>query len=336
MSQRKIETIRRFFSKSYNNNDLKNLFLWHNSEKGISEITDSIDESWRSFKYDESRINVDSAKMLMTIKNGIRHNKTIRIKNNFKKLLPYAAVITLIIGFVAVFSSRNVYQEQPDVNLFASVITENGQRSKVILPDSSIVWLNSGTTLSYNYSLEDKRSVILHGQGFFQVSRNEQRPFVVQCGEIRVNVLGTRFDVNAYPENDKISVVLESGKVELNHSQHTLNYKLIPGEKADYDIEKKQLSVENIDVEKYTSWKDGKLIFKNDPMKLVLEELERWYNIKIEVKDQEVYNSIFTGTVNNEGYPQIFKLIEYSCPVHYELVNNLNPEEIPKIIITKK
>ena len=335
MSQRKIKVLRNFFSKSYNDDDLKKLFLWFNSEKGHDEIADVMDSEWRFLKSEDVQISMDSVKMLTNIQNGIRRNKTIQIKNNLIKILPYAAVLAVIIGISVLFYLNNKSSKSYS-DFYTSVITENGQRSKVVLPDSSIVWLNSGTTLSYNYSLDDVRSVILSGQGFFQVTRNENKPFVVQCGEISVKVLGTKFDVKAYPVNDKISVVLESGSVELKHSQCLLDYVLKPGEKADYNIKEKSVKVCDADVKKFTSWKEGKLIFKNDPMKLVIEELERWYNIKVEVKDQEVYNSIFTGTVINEGYPQIFKLIEYSCRVHCEIVNNLNPEEIPKIILTKQ
>ncbi|QGY47796.1 DUF4974 domain-containing protein [Maribellus comscasis] len=335
MSQQKIHVLRKFFTKSYNDNDLKKLFLWFNSEKGHDEIADVMDTKWKSFKSEDVLADMDSVKMLTNIQNRIRRDKTIQIRNNFIKIFPYAAILAVIIGFSVLFYLNNIPSRSRS-DLYTSVITENGQRSKVVLPDSSIVWLNSGTTLSYNYSLDDVRSIILSGQGFFQITRNENKPFVVQCGEINVKVLGTKFDVNAYPVNDKISVVLESGSVVLKHDRCLLNYVLKPGEKADYDITEKNVKVSEVDVKKFTSWKDGKLIFKNDPMKLVIEELERWYNIEIEVEDQEVYNSIFTGTVINESYPQIFKLIEYSCPVNCEIVNNLNPEEIPKIIITKQ
>ncbi len=335
MSQLKIEVIRKFFIKSEGNDDLKKLFLWFNSEKGHKEISNELEQHWKSF---ESGLpgNIDSAKMLRVIKDGIWRNKSTNIKNNVIRLFPYAAAVALIIGFVAIFSVRNNLTKASDDYLYASVITGNGQRSKVVLPDSSIVWLNSGTTLSYNYSLGDKRSVKLSGQAFFQIARDEDRPLVVQCGEIMVKVLGTRFDVSAYPDDEIINVVLESGSVELDHNRYSLNYRLKPGEKADYDVKGRNINILDVDVHKFTSWKDGKLIFRNDPMDYVIEKLERWYNIDIEVKDKEVYSSIFTGTVANEAYPQIFKLIGYSCPVHCEIVHNANHEEIPKIIISKK
>jgi ferric-dicitrate binding protein FerR (iron transport regulator) len=157
---------------------------------------------------------------------------------------------------------------------------------------------------------------------------------VVQCNEIKVEVLGTTFDVSNYPENRNISVVLESGSVKLNDSKQA--YMLKPGEKADYNVNAKSIDIDEVDIQKYTSWKDGRLIFRNDPMEIVIKELARWYNIEIEVKDPEVYNSIFTGSVSNEDYSRIFELIEYTCPVHCEIINNINPDNIPKIILTKQ
>ena len=338
MNSKKIKIIKNFFSKSFTDEELKNLFLWFNSKKGYKEIIDSLDKNWESFEYNDTQMSMDSSKMLRKIKNGIQSEKTIQLKNNFTKFLHYASLIAIIIGFTAIiiYIFNNKPSKKSYSDFYTSIITESGQRSKVVLPDSSIVWLNSSTTLSYNYSFKDKRIIFLNGQAFFQVTRNENRPFLVQCGDIKIKVLGTKFDVNGYPENDKISVVLESGSVLLSQGQGTLNYKLTPGEEADYDICKKDISIHDTDVKKYTSWKDGKLIFRNDPMKLVLKKLERWYNIKIEVKDSEVYNTIFTGTINNESYQQIFKLIEYSCSVNCDIQTNLNSEEIPKIIISNK
>ncbi|MFV0593936.1 MAG: FecR family protein [Draconibacterium sp.] len=335
MNLKKIEIIKRFFSKSYDDDDLMNLFRWFNSEKGNLEITDSLYESWKSFEYnDDLQVHVESAKMFTNIRNAILRNNTQRTTRQIIRLLPYAAVFIVIVGIIAILSSQGELIKFSNPNQYTSIITENGQRSRVVLPDSSIVWLNSGTTLSYNYSLKDRRSVILKGQGFFQVKRNENKPFVVQCDEIKVKVLGTKFDVSNYPENEKICVVLESGSVEVNDSK--ISYMLEPGEKADYSISDNTVNIDKVDIQKYTSWKDGKLIFRNDPMEFVIKELARWYNIEIKVEDPEVYNSIFTGTVINEDYSRIFELIEYSCPVHCEIINNLNPDEIPKIILTKQ
>lgn len=332
------ETIKRFFTQSYSENDLKKLFLWLNSEKGHSEINDSFDNNWNTFQYDNN-IDIDSEKIILNINKRIKNSKPSQIKLNLRRLLPYAAMLVMVIGFV-VFQRVNNKKNQVEpylTNKYTSVIVENGQRSKVVLPDSTIVWLNSGTTLSYsdNFS-QNKRNVILNGQAFFQVAHDKNNPFSVQCNDLIISVLGTKFDVDAYPETGKVSVVLESGKVKLSHKQiSTFNYLMTPGELADYDIVENKINISHPDISRYTSWKDGALIFKNDPMKLVIEKLERWYNVDIHVKDQEVYNSIFTGTIRNESYEQIFRLIEFSCPVNCHIINNSGSVLIPQIIISK-
>jgi len=339
MDSHKIETLKNFLSRSYSETDLKNLFYWFNSRKGHSEISRILDKNWEAFDFD-GNIAVDSEKILANIKNEIRHRKNRGLKNNFKHFLPYAAVFAAILGlvfFLATYTG-SFFRSQNQANSMASVITENGQRSKVILPDSSVVWLNSGSQLSYNSSSFSKnRKVVLNGQAFFQVAKNSQKPFSVESGDLSIRVLGTRFDVEFYPETGKISVALESGKVQLAHRRiESFNYALSPGELAEFDMAANKISISKPDINKYTSWKDGVLLFKNDPMGRVFEKLEKWYNIEIVVEDAEVYKSIFTGTIRNENYEQIFRLIEYSCPVKCRVINSPDPGRIPVIEISGK
>ena len=208
----------------------------------------------------------------------------------------------------------------------------------VVLPDSSTVWLNSGTTLTYRDNLsENKREVILNGQAFFDVAENEDSPFTVQSGDFVVSVTGTSFDVNAYPESGVVSVALESGKVELMHRRIlTFNYTMLPEEVACYNLSKNSMNVTSTDIKRYSSWKDGLLIFRNEPIKTVFDKLTRWFNIDIEVLDNRVYESIFTGTIQYESYEQIFRLIEYSCPLKCRINHNSATDMLPIIFIDKK
>jgi ferric-dicitrate binding protein FerR (iron transport regulator) len=222
-------------------------------------------------------------------------------------------------------------------NTYTTVSTNNGQNSKVLLPDSSVVWINSGTTLSYNtnFAVSD-RTVILTGQAFFQIAKNEQIPLTVKCNELNVKVLGTRFDVSAYPEERNISIVLESGSVELlDTKDKTFAQMLNPGEKAEYNIERNELSISVVDSYNYTSWKDGILIFRDEPMENVFAKLERWYNIDIEVKNEKVNQLIFNATIVNESMGEIFDLIKFSCAISYTIINSKNPKIPMKVIITK-
>lgn len=337
MKSNKKNIIQLFYRKQNSKDELQKLFGWLNSGQGNAELENELEADWNKFEFNDE-IKVDSRKIFHNIEKGIHLRKSAARMLTIKRMLPYAAVLIILIGFQFYF---NLYKSKPGDNIknyYTSVITEEGQRSKVILLDSSIVWLNSSTTLSYHENdLEKERRVHLSGEAFFQVSKNADKPFFVQNEQLIVKVLGTEFDVEAYPETGEINVVLESGSVQLNHAQNeSFSYQLKPGEIAKFDLEQNNLNIAEVDVAKFSSWKNGVLIFQNDPMKEVIERLERWYNVEVEIRDEEVYNSIFTGTITNEGYEQIFRLIDFTCPVKCEIVNKTKSEEKPKIIITKE
>lgn len=219
---------------------------------------------------------------------------------------------------------------------YTTISTTNGQKSKIILPDSSVVWINSGTKLSYNSNFSAfKREIKLQGQAYFQVTKNLNMPLTVFCNNLEVKVLGTTFDLNAYNDNNQIFVVLEYGRIELiNALDKTLIYSMKPGEKAEFDTEYKKLSVRNVNRKEYAIWKDGLLVFKNEKMDLVFKELERWYNIHIEVKDERVKNLVFNATIVNENVEEIFELIRFSCGIKYKIIPSKNPDIPVKVIIS--
>ncbi len=248
-----------------------------------------------------------------------------------------AAVIFLLIGISGFFAylKVGVLDSVEKKRLYTTVTSPAGQNSRIVLPDNSVVWLNSTTTLSYNndYSIKN-REIKLSGQAFFQVERNEKIPLIVKCKGLNVKVLGTRFDVSGYPEDHTVSVVLESGSVELGHEKEkSVDLFLKPGDKAEFDSDSKHLSVNHVDTYRFTSWKDGVVIFKNDPMDKVLEKLERRYNIEIEVKDPEIRKLIFNATIINETVVEIFDLIKFTCSVDYQIIRSKDPEVPEKVIL---
>ncbi len=311
-----------------------------NTQKEKKEIFRKMKISW-AFLSSSRKLNdyeIEDAYLKARDKiSGKKGRFTPTIKIAFK----YAAIIVFLISLTTIYYINKQHLNPVDNTQklsYTSFITEDGQRAKVVLPDSSIVWLNSGTTISYpsNFS-EQHRKVSLKGQAFFQVSHRENNPFSVQAKGLIVQVMGTRFDVDAYPENGEVAVVLESGKVSLAHKgSGAFNYTMQPGEKATYNITNNALNLNSADASIYSSWKDGKLIFRNESMKNVVEKLKRWYNIDIEVANEEVYSSIFSGTIQNESYEEIFRYIEIVCDVSCRLIHNYEEEAKPYIIISKK
>jgi len=236
--------------------------------------------------------------------------------------LKYAASIALLIGLSVVMFYWGRYSKSWDETLVVnSVIAPKGEISKVILPDSTVVWLNSGTTLKYdNHFALDNRHLTISGQAYLAVKRNEDLPLVVSTGQIDVKVLGTKFDVCAYPEEGDIQVVLESGKVELLRSEdRSFLDRLKPGQMAKYDILNHKLSIEDVQPNTYMSWKEGELLFKDAPMSNVIKRLERRFDVAFVVKDPGVYRSVLTGNFRTEGLKEIMEYIRFSCQINYSI-----------------
>ena len=312
-----------------------------NAKKENREIFRKVKIAWAILCSDKHLSDYDEENLYMKIQDRISGKKR-NLAPVVQTVLKYAAVIILLVSLTTIFYLNKQLQNNTpgatEEQLFTSVVTQNGQRSMVVLPDSSIVWLNSGTTLSYpgNFSGEN-RKVSLKGQAFFQVYHKGDSPFSVQANGLIVTVRGTKFDVNAYPDNDEIAVVLESGKVELTREGfESFSYTMQPGEKAAYNTVADSLNVSFTDASIYSSWKEGKLIFRNEPMKDVVAKLKKWYNIDIEIIDPDVYNSIFSGTIKNESYEEIFRLISDVCNVNCKLIHNYEKEAKPEVIISNK
>jgi transmembrane sensor len=243
----------------------------------------------------------------------------------FNSYLRYAAILILVMGISALtFYWGTQNSVAPEIGIkYTSVVADKGQIFKIILPDSSFVWLNSGTKLTYdnNYSYKN-RNLKLNGQAFLEVKKNKKLPLIVASGNLRVKVLGTRFDVNAYSEDDMIKVTLESGKVELmNITDESFNYKLNPGEMAEYKTQTGKIEIRKIEPKNYTNWKEGELIFVDSPMSEVFKSIERKFDVEIEVNNTKVYKSVFNAKFKNESLKEILDYIQFTCPVTYRLIS---------------
>lgn len=257
--------------------------------------------------------------------------RTFQLKTFYK----YAASIVLFLAIGTTMYYLGRYDSSNATNLqYTSVVADYGQISKVVLPDSSTVWLNSGTTLTYNNKFGvNNRDLSLKGQAFLKVTKNKHTPLIVSSNDLKIKVLGTRFDVRAYPEDNQINVVLESGSVELLSTKNqSFDYYLKPGEMAEYHKGKKEIKINKINPANYTTWKDGELIFVNDPMADVIRRLERKFNVEIVVKNPRVYKSIFNANFKNESLKEILDYIEFTSPITYKLQTKKDDEK-QKIIL---
>ena len=193
-----------------------------------------------------------------------------------------------------------------------TVYTPLGVKSKFKLADGTQVWLNSGSTLMFAESFGKKRNVRLEGEAYLEVTKSN-RPFVVETPYGNVEVKGTSFNVKAY-NNEAFVTTLTEGKVEVRDEENKVL--LNPGEQA---IQNDGiLYVKNVNPYRFTSWKDGVLILKQDSLPSVMKKLERWYNVKITMDNDLRLNSIrISSSIEGEPLVEVMELLALTCPINY-------------------
>ena len=160
-----------------------------------------------------------------------------------------------------------------------------GSRSEIILSDGSRVFLNAGSRLFYPPKFRgDKREVYLSGEAYFEVQENKLKPFILNTGEIEIEVLGTSFNVTAYPEDNSVQTALAEGSVKIkpvNGGLFKKEYQLQPGQLAVYDKKSEKTNISEVNIENYTLWTKGLFSFTETELNRIVKKLERYYNIKM-------------------------------------------------------
>lgn len=199
----------------------------------------------------------------------------------------------------------------------ASIHAPAGARVSFKLPDGSGGMLNSGSTLTYTMPFTKDRSVTLDGEAWFDVARDEKHPFTVDAGSLDLTVIGTVFNVSAYPDEDYVEIVLESGKVLVNCGQYKEGMVMSPSERLVY--ENGRVNRSTTDPSKHSSWTKGKLVFRSDSMSEVARRIERWYNVKVELMDDDLEKYSFRATFEDDPLEEVLKFLSMTSPIRYEI-----------------
>ena len=209
--------------------------------------------------------------------------------------------------------------------MMQTVSSRQGMVTQFALADGTKVWLNSGSELQFPTRFAgEKREVMLKGEAFFEVTKNEKQPFRVNANELKVEVLGTSFNVVSFDDDTQSEVVLVTGKVALSSEKGQIVKEygnIIPGQRAIYQKEAQKVITEAVDVDKYIAWRDGNLIFRDDSMEEVVKRLSRWFNVEITINDPEIKNYIYKATFRNENLVQVLNLLKLSAPIDYRITD---------------
>jgi len=250
-------------------------------------------------------------------------------KTNIIKFLQQTAAVFLLSG---IFSSAYIYyhnsvslRDSSEQSVMTQEVTAMyGTRSKFLLSDGTTVFLNSGSKLIFPLNFKgNSRKVELVGEAFFEVIQNPAKPFIVKTSDLNVKVLGTGFNLQAYSDSKEISTTLVHGKVILETESAGISKQLAELKPSDHAVfnagnKKINISVEE-DLDKFIGWKDGKLVFFNDPLENVSDKLGNWYNVAVKISNPELKKYRFTATFTDEPIEQVLDLLSKSSPIRYRV-----------------
>jgi len=239
-------------------------------------------------------------------------------------LKKYAAILILPLFLALSYSIYLNFAPKKQETVSYELTCPIGIRTQAVLPDGTKVWLNAKSSIKYQLPfVQNERNIKLSGEAFFEVTKNQESPFIIESQNSFVKVLGTKFNVRSYPEDEEIAVALEEGSVDFkttNSENKTIQSVLKPNEYLVYTKADKSLSVTSENIGKFISWRQNRLVLDETPIREVAVLLSRWYGVQVEVVDQEILNYKFTTTFENESLSQVLELLEISSPVRIKYV----------------
>ncbi len=227
-------------------------------------------------------------------------------------MIPVTIIFSTYFFYMKMNCKPNYYKEVRFIHKF----TAYGERELITLPDSTKVWLNSGSTLIYPSRFVSKeRNVCLSGEAFFDVTKDNEHPFIVDINQIRLKVLGTSFNVHSYPDCPEVIATLETGKVEVEIEDKEQCYLLSPKDQLVYNSQTGNVNITRVQNNHYSIWRTGALYFDNTKFCHVVAQLERAYNVKIHLRNNLYDNqSIRAHFTSNESISEVMFILKMLIP----------------------
>lgn len=268
------------------------------NESGLSNLTD--EELWVSSAVadDTQQYDVDQAFERFRKRTGL--DQSGRQSYKWYRTWSVAAVAIVLLGLITVTAywqgSRQIQSNFSDIVVEAPL----GSKTKLTLPDGSTVWLNAGSKMVYSqgFGVRDRR-LAFQGEGYFEVEKNDEMPFLVQTHDVNVTVVGTKFNFRNYPEDEEAVVELLEGKVALENQlkEESVRY-LSPNEKMVLHKATGKMDITSAKVKEATLWTENILLFDEDLLPDIVRELERSYHVQIEIENEDLKQTRFYGQFN--------------------------------------
>ena len=347
------ELLIKYLNNRCNEKEVEEVIQWMKQQSFSSESKRFGSLDWQEYREEEGMVSDDKLDILLDkIHHKINietHAKTPAKKIKLVSWLSRAAAVLLIPALTFLFftlTENHQLNQQLALTGVDSieVIAPVGSRTVVQLSDGSTVHLNYGSKIKYPQNfIGETREVNLIGEGYFEVAHNPKKPFIVKTREINIKALGTTFNVDAYPETNKIATTLVEGKVVLEKILKNGELKsigtLVPGQYVSFNSNSGEMLSSKGNIDKYIAWIDGKLVFDNEPIGSMAKTLSRMFNVDIEISD-DIKSNIYTVTFVDEPLFQILDMMTVATRVNYKILpRTKNPDGTfskQKIMLTKR
>lgn len=311
--------LKRFVDGLYTRKDADDLLKHFHAGKYNTEISEAMDNVWEEMEEDEvsslqHQQYREEARLLLS-----RIRKPEK-RFSFIPYLRYVAIVAVILS-IGWGGFRLIRSNQEKVLTYTEVHVKNGEHKRIILPDGTSVTLNAGSYLRYPREfITDVRRIEMNGEAFFEVSRDEEKPFLIHTKDADVKVLGTSFNVKAFDMDEQLTVSVQTGKVQVDLPEAMM--RLLPDEQFVMDKTKGEFQKRNEDARLSTVWIKGGLYFNRTPIRTVVNELVRMYNRTIEFAPGAEYDDYIYGEHDNKSLEAVLKSIQYSTDIKYRIEND--------------
>jgi len=284
------------------------------------EMNKTSNEEFAGFEQNEWNDFVIREKMLKDKKTEIRNNlkffagQQSQIKSRGKIWLKIAAVLVPLTLVGSLFLFLN---QKDNSNHSFLVEVARGNKATVTLPDNSKAWINSNSSLNFIANSNESREIKMNGEVFFQVFKDKKRPFIISFDDIKIEVLGTSFNVKAYKNRETIETSLVEGSVKISGHHLSREFILKPNEKAIYNRKSNNLTIVQTNNELETAWKSNVLRFDTERFGDVMNMLEDWYDITINNQYPQIENDLITGSFKNEGIESVMDILKVQYNINY-------------------
>ena len=298
------------------------------SEEIIKKLQKKNQQLQAGLKSGEDRQQVIES-VIKEIDEAYKQSEPVRKKQSlwaqFKKL--FVMVFIILAAGTWYYVSKRGGATATEQVAYVKKTSEYGQKSTIPLPDGSVVKLNAGSKLIFPKLFEgDTREVTLEGEAFFEVARNENKPFVVRSGDLVTTVLGTSFNVKAYPEDPEIAVAVATGKVKVETVSSGGEAKpqfLTPNMVASYNLTAQKINISSYNnISNLLAWREGVLQFDAVPFTEVASTLERWYGVTVTLENENIGQCLIVGTFKNKSLARVMQVLKHAIDIEYQLTTN--------------